>query len=30
MTDIDLLPMPKAEAEAVGMYRAWSYDQMRA
>lgn len=29
MTDkTDLLPMPKGEA--VGMYQAWSYDQMQA
>ncbi|MFC0282069.1 hypothetical protein ACFFJB_14850 [Camelimonas abortus] len=26
--DIKLLPMPKGEA--VGMYQAWSYDQMQA
>jgi hypothetical protein len=26
-TEIPLLPMPKGEA--VGMYQAWSYDQMR-
>lgn len=27
-TEIDLLPMPNGEA--VGMYQAWSYDQMQA
>lgn len=26
-TEVELLPMPKGEA--VGMYQAWSYDQMR-
>ncbi len=26
-TEIDLLPMPKPEGS--GLYRAWSYDQMR-
>ncbi len=26
-TEVELLPMPKGEA--VGMYQAWSYDQMK-